>query len=179
MPTVLAISGSLRSGSSNTAALRTAADVAPPDVRVVLHDDLARLPHFDPDDDREPLPAEVGELRQALETADAVLFCTPEYAGTLPGSFKNLLDWCVGGTGLNDTPVAWINVSPYAGGGEGAVATLRTVLGYVGARVIDDACAHIPVSRTLVSDHDGTIHDEKVRAQINQVICALRDASTG
>lgn len=178
VPTILAVSGSLRSGSSNSAALRTAAAVAASDVRVVLYDGLGRLPHFDPDDDRDPLPGEVTALRHALDAADAVLFSTPEYAGTLPGSFKNLLDWCVGGTGLNDKPTGWINVAAYERGGQGAVATLRTVLGYVTARVIDDACAHIPVQRSMVSP-DGTIHDETVRAQIDRVIDALTDAAAG
>ena len=51
------------------------------------------------------------ELRAAIERAAGVLICTPEYAGTLPGSFKNLLDWTVGGTEISDKPVAWVNTS--------------------------------------------------------------------
>lgn len=74
--------------------------VAPDPVTVGGILDLAALPHFNPDDDRDPLPAAVRVLRTAIADVDAVLFCTPEYAGTLPGSFKNLLDWTVGGTEL-------------------------------------------------------------------------------
>ena len=58
-------------------------------------------------------------LRRQLADADAVLFCTPEYAGTLPGSLKNLLDWTVGGGELYGKPVAWINVAN-PGRGDGA-----------------------------------------------------------
>lgn len=108
--TILMLSGSTRSGSTNTAVLKTAAALAPPEVSLRLYDGLKVLPQFDPDDDHDPLPAEAGRLRAALDAADAVLICTPEYAGALPGSFKNLLDWTVGG-GTYRKPIAWINVS--------------------------------------------------------------------
>lgn len=84
-----------------------------------------------------------------MVAADAVLFCTPEYAGTLPGSFKNLLDWTVGSGELYGKPVAWINVAN-AGRGEGAQATLVTVLGYVGAVIIEPACTHLAVGHHAV-----------------------------
>lgn len=134
--------------------------------------DVAMLPHFNPDDDREPLPAAVHALRAAISDADAVLFCTPEYAGTLPGSFKNLLDWTVGGTELTGKPVAWVKVAPDVRRGEGAHATLATVLGYVQATVVDAACRHIPVTREQISS-DGLITDDGTRRQIEQTVRAL------
>ncbi|HTR94311.1 MAG TPA: NADPH-dependent FMN reductase [Trebonia sp.] len=87
------VSGSTRSGSTNSAALATAAALAPPEVTAVVYDGLAALPAFNPDDDGDQVPAPVAGLRGEIEASEAVLFCTPEYAGTLPGSFKNLLDW--------------------------------------------------------------------------------------
>jgi chromate reductase, NAD(P)H dehydrogenase (quinone) len=116
---VLLVSGSTRAGLGNTAALVTAAAVAPGDVTAVVYDGLARLPAFNPDDDGDRVPAEVARLREEITAADAVLFCTPEYAGTLPGSFKNLLDWTVGGGQLYGKPTAWINVAA-PGRGDGA-----------------------------------------------------------
>ncbi|WUL88321.1 NAD(P)H-dependent oxidoreductase [Streptomyces sp. NBC_00342] len=98
--------------------LRTAQDVAPATVRTVLYDGLGDLPHFNPDDDTDPLPKPVAELRPAIAAADALLICSPEYAGTLPGSFKNLLDWTVGGTEIGDKPAAWLNAAA-PGRGEG------------------------------------------------------------
>src|SRR3712207_2303791 len=93
---MLLVSGSTRAASTNTAALRTVRAVAPPGVSAVLFEGLSDLPAFNPDDDSgRPHPAVAG-LRRELAAADAVLFCTPEYAGTLPGSLKNLLDWTVG-----------------------------------------------------------------------------------
>jgi hypothetical protein len=94
---VLVVSGSTRAASTNTALCRTAVVAAPEGVEVETYLDVSVLPHFDPDDDRDPLPPAVQQLRDTIAAADAVLFCTPEYAGTLPGSFKNLLDWTVGG----------------------------------------------------------------------------------
>jgi NAD(P)H-dependent FMN reductase len=108
---VLLISGSTRTGSTNTAALLTAAALAPRAVTTVLYQGLATLPAFNPDHDGDLLPEAVAELRREIGGADAVLLCTPEYAGTLPGSFKNLLDWTVGGADLYGKPVAWINVA--------------------------------------------------------------------
>ena len=136
---ILLVSGSTRGASGNTAALRTIRDVAPDGVSAVLYEGLAGLPAFNPDDDGDNVPGPVAELRNEIAEADAVVFCTPEYAGTLPGSFKNLLDWTVGGGELYDKPVAWVNVANEGRGG-GAQATLETVLGYVGAQTAEAAC---------------------------------------
>lgn len=149
--------------------MRTAALCAPRGVDAVVYDGLATLPHFNPDLDVEPLPVEVSALRTAIEDADVVLFCTPEYAGTLPGSFKNLLDWCVGGTVMTDKPVAWVNVAADPRRGGGAAATLATVLGYVQARIVDGACVSIPIDRTDV-DADGLIASDSIRSAITALL---------
>ena len=115
----------------------------------------------------------MAELRKEIAAADAVVVCTPEYAGTLPGSFKNLLDWTVGGGQLYGKPAAWINVAAQ-GRGEGAQATLTTVLGYVGAVMVEAACRRIPLARAAVGP-DGTISDPRFRAEAAQVWDALLD----
>jgi NAD(P)H-dependent FMN reductase len=168
---ILLISGSTRGGSTNTAALRTARAVAPAPVAARLYEGLAGLPAFNPDDDHEPLPPAVAELRQEIAAADAVLFCTPEYAGTLPGSFKNLLDWTVGGVQMSAKPVAWINVAA-EGRGNGAHDSLATVLGYVGAYVVESACRRIPLARTAVGP-DGQVADPDFRAAVTGVLQAI------
>lgn len=162
---LLLISGSLRRASTNTAALRTLASLAPPDLDVSLYDGMAQLPHFDPDLDTEPLHPVIADLRAQIAGADAVLFSTPEYAGALPGSFKNLLDWLVGGVEIYGKPVAWLNVSPLPDGAERTYASLRTVLGYIGASVVDDACAHVGVPRGALGG-DGLVADAAVREQL-------------
>ena len=168
---VLLVSGSTRRGSTNTAALLTAAAQAPDRVTAVLYDALADLPAFNPDDDGDRLPAAVAGLRRQIADSDAVLFCTPEYAGTLPGSFKNLLDWTVGGGEIYGKPAAWINVAA-PGRGKGAEDTLAVVLGYVGAVIIDAACRRLPVDRAAIGA-DGTVTDSEFSAAIAQVWDAL------
>ncbi|MEV8630670.1 NADPH-dependent FMN reductase [Streptosporangium sp. NPDC051023] len=170
-PVILLLSGSLRAGSSNEAVLRTAQIVAPSQVRTVLYRGLADLPHFNPDDDIDPLPAPVTELRAAISEATAILICTPEYAGTLPGAFKNLLDWTVGGTEICDKPTAWVNAAA-PGRGQGAEATLRTVLGYTGADIVEAACVKIAVDRQMVGA-DGLITAPGAREQLSEVLDTL------
>src|SRR5205814_9067278 len=152
-----------RSGSTNTAALRAVHEVLrPAGAGTVLYEGLAALPHFDPDADHDPLPASVAALRAQIARADAVVFCTPEYAGTLPGAFKNLLDWTVGGGEMDRKPVAWINVAP-VGRGTGADATLRTVLGYLGTTMLPSSGIRITVPRDAL-DSQGAITDSAVRS---------------
>ncbi|MGH3297702.1 MAG: NADPH-dependent FMN reductase [Trebonia sp.] len=168
---VLLISGSTRNGSANTAALVTAAALAPPRVTPVLYGGLTDLPAFNPDHDGALLPAAAAVLRGEIAAAAAVLFCTPEYAGTLPGSLKNLLDWTVGGGELSEKPVAWINVANQGRGG-GATATLASVLSYVAASVIAAACRDIPVPRDAVTP-EGTVSDPRFTATVADIWAAV------
>jgi chromate reductase, NAD(P)H dehydrogenase (quinone) len=178
---LLLISGSLRGGSTNSATMRTAAVLAPPGVEAAIYDGMGRLPHFSPDDDPTDgvgLDAEVAALRAALAEADALLLSTPEYAGALPGSFKNLLDWTVGGGQTYEMPVAWINVSGAAApsGGADAHDSLRKVLGYTGSRIVEEAVLRLPLSRDDVGE-DGLITPPAAREQIVSSVTALAAAS--
>jgi chromate reductase len=178
---LLLISGSLRGGSTNSATLRTAAALAPTGVEAKIYDGMGRLPHFNPDDDPADgvgLDAEVAALRAALDGADAVLLSTPEYAGALPGSFKNLLDWTVGGGQMDGMPTAWINVSGTAApsGGVDAHDSLRKVLGFTGAQIVEDACLRLPLARGDVGQ-DGLIARDEARTAIVGALTALAAAA--
>ena len=166
---ILLVSGSSRAGSTNAAVLGTAAEVADGDVDAVVYRGIGALPLFNPDDDREGVPVDprVADMRRELAAADAVLICTPEYAGALPAAMKNLLEWTIGDAGTYQKPVAWINASGAAAptGAADAHDSLRKVLGYAGADVVEAACARIPVDRALVGE-DGLIADREVRSQI-------------
>jgi chromate reductase, NAD(P)H dehydrogenase (quinone) len=167
---ILLVSGSLRAGSTNAAVLRTVRALSPEGVDAVIYEGLVTLPHFNPDDDVAPLPGPVSELRAQVDAASAVVFCTPEYAGALPGSFKNLLDWSVGGVELYEKPVAWINASTREAAH--AHGSLRTVLGYISAEIVEDACVHVPVPRQSVGS-DGLIDDAGIRAALAEALRAL------
>ena len=164
---LLLVSGSTRAASGNTATLRTLAEVAPPGDESDLYDGLSALPAFNPDDDEPPLPPTVADLRSRIEAADAVVFCVPEYAGTIPGSLKNLLEWTVKGAQLSEKRVSWINVANL-GRGDGAQANLEVVLGYVGAVVVGPACLRTSVNGLSRTDR-GTFVDPELRAQLGDI----------
>ena len=167
---ILLISGSTRRGSGNTAALRTIQALAPDGITAELYDGLAALPAFSPDEDERP-PGPAADLRARIAAAGALLFCTPEYAGTLPGSLKNLLDWTVGGGEIYGKPAGWVNVA-VGGRGTGAEEHLAMVLRYVGAVAVDGACVRVPVPREAVGP-DGIITDPEIRTDLEAVLTAL------
>jgi NAD(P)H-dependent FMN reductase len=173
----LLVSGSLRAGSTNTALLRTAALLAPEEVDCWVYDGIARLPAFNPDDDRHPLPLEVERLREAIHRADAVVFSTPEYAGALPGSLKNLLDWTIGDDrkgSIYGKPVSWLNAS--SRGADSAHTELRTVLGYAHARIIEAACRRVPITAAMIGA-DELVEDDASRKTVAEAMAALNSAS--
>jgi NAD(P)H-dependent FMN reductase len=145
--------------------LRTVAAVAPPDVAIRWFERLADVPAFHPDDDGTSHPA-VAELRDEVTRADAVLLCSPEYTGTPPGSFENLLAWTVGTGEFHGMPTAVLNVAPN-GRGEGAASALQAVLDFHGAAVDSKECVQMPVSVADIGS-DGLVHAD-----------AFRDAATG
>ncbi|HEX8053730.1 MAG TPA: NADPH-dependent FMN reductase [Thermoleophilaceae bacterium] len=174
MPELLLLCGSLRQGSTNEAALRTVRDVLPDGWTAVTYDGMAALPHFNPDDDHDPLPAEVVQLRDRLRAADAVLISTPEYAGALPGSFKNLLDWTIGGDEIYEAPVAWVNIAGPAApsGGADAHDSLRKVLSYAHADLVEAACARVPITRADVAP-SGLVEDAGIRGRLREIVDAI------
>jgi NAD(P)H-dependent FMN reductase len=133
---LLALSGSLRAVSTNTALLKAAILLAPPGMTIALWEGLAGLPHFNPDLDAEPLPPPVAALRRQIAGADGLLISSPEYARGIPGSLKNALDWLVSGPEHPGKPVAFFQASER---GVAAQAALRLVLETMGLRIVDAA----------------------------------------
>jgi chromate reductase, NAD(P)H dehydrogenase (quinone) len=171
---ILGISGSLRSGSHNTDLLRAAAELLPPGVELELWDGLKAVPPYDADDDVEPAPQTVAELRAAIAGADAVLFATPEYNSSIPGVLKNALDWVsrpLKTNSLRNKPVAVVGASTGAFGAVWSQAELRKVLAAIGARVLegDVAVGHAPSK----FDENGNLTDEETREQLGEVLNGL------
>jgi chromate reductase len=143
MTRILAVSGSLRAGSHNTSLLRAAAEAAPEGVEVELFEPsgIAGLPLYDQDLDAATVPEPVARLREAWGAADAILFATPEYNGSVPGGLKNAVDWASRPrleAALTGQTVAVIGASTGQFGGMWAQADLRKILGAAGARVVGD-----------------------------------------
>ena len=147
--TILAISGSLKYTSSNTAILRMIAEIAPENVMVTIFEGLDILPHFNPDSVEDIFP--VINFRQQLKEADAVIFSTPEYAFGVPGVLKNALDWLVSSGELNEKPVVAISASPLYSGGEKALASLLLTLTALGAAMHTGSSLSIPSIKNKIN----------------------------
>jgi chromate reductase len=175
---VLAISGSLRSGSNNTALLRALADEAPEGVEIELWQGLKQIPPYDSDDDLEVGPDAVEALRAAVREADAVFFATPEYNASIPGALKNALDWASRPVATNvfrNKPVAVVGSSAGAFGGVWAQAELRKVLSTMGARVAEVELAVAHAHEKL--DDEGRLADDDVRQSLREALDALLDVA--
>jgi chromate reductase, NAD(P)H dehydrogenase (quinone) len=133
---ILAVCGSLQRGSANLALLHEAQRLAPPDVDVVLFDGLGRLPHFDPDLERDaPVPV-VEEWRRALRESHGVLIASPEYAFSLPGVLKNGIDWVVGSGELEEKIVGLTASVPGPERGRRGLQAVRDTLAAVRCTVV-------------------------------------------
>lgn len=174
---ILAISGSLRSASSNTAVLLTAAALAPRGVEVTLYEGLADLPHFNPDLDTtldDPrLPAPVRTLRMQVGSADGLLISSPEYAHGVPGSLKNALDWLVGSSEFPGKPVALLSTSARATHAQASLAeTLRTM----SADLVTDTAFVVSLAGKNL---DAAVEDPEIAKPIREALTALTRGESG
>lgn len=152
---ILGLSGSLRKGSSNMAALRAIEDLAPKNVDFKISIHIDQLPHFNPDLDKEEiLPSNVKIWRRELSEANGYYISCPEYAHGVPGVFKNALDWVVSSGEFVGKPVAFLNASPIV------KASLSETLSVMSARIIEAATVHIEFLRNKV-DKEGNLQVEK------------------
>jgi chromate reductase, NAD(P)H dehydrogenase (quinone) len=165
---ILAISGSLRAASMNTALLSAAIALVPASVQITLYESLNELPHFNPDLEEANLPP-VSDFCTQLQGADAILICSPEYAHGVPGVLKNALDWVVGSGEFMGKPVALLNASPRA---TYAQASLMETLATMDACVVRDACITIPLlGRGL--DAVGMVADPEIALALQTAIATL------
>ena len=173
---ILAISGSLRSGSHNTDLLHGAAAAAPDGIEVELYDGLKEIPPYDADDDLPGArPASVTRLKDALAEADAVLVATPEYNSSIPGVLKNALDWVsrpLAESPMRNKPAAVLSSSTGMFGGVWAAAETRKVLGALGARTLEDTVAVAKAHERLADGVDATLLDE-LRAVVDALAAAV------
>lgn len=172
---VLAISGSLRSASSNGALVHALSRVAPDILDVSIYDGLARVPAFNPDHDGESPAAAVSEFRSALQACDAVVISSPEYAHGVPGALKNALDWVVGSGELIDKPIALINVSPHS---TFAQASLKETLTVMSARVVPEASITLPLAGRKL-DANGIAADRELSVALRSAMVSLSLAARG
>jgi NAD(P)H-dependent FMN reductase len=172
---VLAISGSLRSASSNSALVEALTTVATEIMDVRVYRGLAELPPFNPDHDGDRPAGSVRDFRSALQTCDAVVISSPEYAHGVPGVLKNALDWIVGSGELIDKPVALINVSPHA---THAQASLKETLTVMSARVVPQASITVSLAGRKL-DASGIAADSELSTVLRSAMAPLTLVARG
>jgi chromate reductase len=166
---LVALSGSLRAASVNSAVLRAAARLAPDGVTIRVLDDVRALPLFNPDLDNDAVAEPVLAFRRNLIAADGVLIACPEYAHGVPGAMKNALDWVVASNELVNKPIALLNAAPRA---SIAQAALRETLTVMSATLIDAASVTLPITIKNITEVE-ILEDAAVRDVLRNALQAF------
>jgi chromate reductase, NAD(P)H dehydrogenase (quinone) len=168
---ILAISGSLREVSSNTALLQAAIALSPKNVEMRLYRGLGDLPHFNPD--LEPMePPAVTDLRRQLRWSDGLIISCPEYAHGVPGVLKNALDWLVSGEEFVGKPIALFNASSRA---IHAQASLTEIVTTMAGQIVPEASITVSLLGKNL-DAAGIIADSEMSSEVQAAIVAFSTA---
>lgn len=172
--TIIGISGSLRKSSFNAGLLRAAADVVSPGTQLTIVS-IRDIPLFDGDiEEAAGVPASVQQIKDQIASADGLLLVTPEYNNSIPGVFKNAIDWMSRpaadiGRVFGDRPVALMGATPGMGGTLLAQAAWLPVFRalqlrpWFGGRLIVSGARQ-------VFDAQSNLIDDKIRAQVKLFI---------
>lgn len=178
MTTLLALSGSLRKASYNTALLRAASALCPEGVTLDLRT-LHGIPVYDGDVEAQGMPAEVTTLREAIQRADGLLICTPEYNNSIPGVLKNGIDWlsrptAEGKKTFTGKPTALLGATP---GGFGTVQSQDAMLSVLRSLSVDFWFGgRLMVSHANgVFEADGTLKDEATKELLRGFLKGFTD----
>ena len=172
---VIGISGSLRKGSFNTAALRAAQGLAPEGM-TIERAEIGDLPLYNDDVRAAGFPPPAERLRAQIAAADAVLLVTPEYNYSISGVLKNAIDWASRPPSqpFEAKPVAIMGASPGLFGSVRAQYHLRQMLIFLNAMPVNRPEVMIGQAQNKF-DADGNLTDEPTREFIRKLLVALRD----
>ncbi len=169
----LGISGSLRKGSLNSAALRTVQGLAPAHVTFEIAD-ISDIPIYNDDVRVAGYPAAVDAFRAKIAAADAVVFATPEYNYSVPGVLKNAIDWASRPPSqpFDGKPVAIMGASPGAIGTARAQYDLRKMMVFLNAFPINKPEVMIGMAAAKFNDKL-ELTDEPTRDFLKQMLTSL------
>ena len=176
---VIGISGSLRKGSFNTAALRAAQGLAPEGM-TIERAEIGDLPLYNDDVRAAGFPPPAERLRAQIAAADAILFVTPEYNYSISGVLKNAIDWASRPPSqpFEAKPVAIMGASPGLFGSARAQYHLRQMLIFLNAMPVNRPEVMIGQAQNKF-DADGNLTDEPTREFIRKLLVSLRDWTRG
>jgi NAD(P)H-dependent FMN reductase len=108
---IVAIIGSASANSANLKLVEHIGVLTQDTFNISIYTDLKTLPHFDPELSENNPPKAIIELRNAIQNADGILICTPEYIFSIPSGLKNAIEWCIATTIFADKPTGLITAS--------------------------------------------------------------------
>ncbi len=175
MTTILGISGSLRTGSYNTALLRAAQGILPGYIEL---GDISDVPFYDGDVESEGVPDAVLRLQKQLAGASGLLLASPEYNNSVPGVLKNAIDWLSRPSGelknvFRDKPVAVLGASPGGFGTVMAQSAWLPVFRSLGARQWSGGRLMVSGAGRLFDDHGG-LTDSALQERLEQYVRGFR-----
>lgn len=172
---IFAINGSASSHSSNLRIIEALAGLTKDEFQFTIFNELKSLPHFDPELSAGNPPREVVDFRKAIEHADAIIICTPEYVYSIPSGLKNAIEWCIATTVLTDKPAALITA---AAGGDKGHEELQLIMKTAMAKFTEETTLLIRGAKGKF-DADGNLTDNECRVRLKEVIDATRKLMTG
>lgn len=177
MAQIIGIAGSLRKESFNAALLRAAAERAPAGVTVELAT-IAGIPLYDGDLEAERgVPEVAARLKERIAAADGLLLVTPEYNHSIPGVFKNAIDWLTRPPAdiprvFGDKPVALLGATPGSGGTRLAQAAWLPVLRTLGTRPWFGKQLYV-AGAAKVFDGEGRLVDAKIDKLLTELMAGF------
>src|ERR1051326_1102594 len=170
---VLGICGSLRKGSFNMAALRTAIELKPAGMSVEVAD-ISQIPLYNEDVRAQGFPPPVQKLREQIAAADALLFACPEYNYSMSGVLKNAIDWASRPPDqpFAGKPCAILGAAAGMAGGARAQGDLRRSMVFLDMHPINKPEVLIGQAQTKF-DESGKLLDEAGRGFIRDMMGAL------
>nr|WP_198984686.1 NADPH-dependent FMN reductase [Herbaspirillum sp. ASV7] len=167
---ILAISGSARGVSTNTALLRAMQELAPEGMTLMVFDQIGSLPIFSPDHEAEKTPVAVLALMAQVAQADGVIISSPEYVRAIPGGMKNLIDWMVSRAEIIHKPIALVHASHR---GADMLASMRLVLSTVSSRFLEQHFLSLPLVGKSPEEVRVALGQAGVRTQVIQFLQGL------
>lgn len=171
---ILAISGSARITSTNTALLNGIKNIAPADIHFDVFSDLTALPIFSPDLETPELPLPVNRFIKLINANDALILSSPEYVRAVPGGLKNAIDWLVSNEAIIDKPIALVHASHR---GDDMLSSMRLILSTVSTNYFDDMFLRFSLMAMTSDEISVELNKRENRIEIQNFLEIFRDKS--
>lgn len=159
---IFVIIGSASENSANEKLIHILADLSKEVFHLTIFKDLKALSHFDPELSASNPPRSIVELREAIDKADGVIICTPEYVFSIPSGLKNAIEWCVSTTVFSDKPVGLITASAH---GKKGHEELQLIMKTVMAKFTEETTMLIQGVKGKISD-TGVLNDSRTKEDL-------------